>query len=441
MKKIDKRIKRGLNYSIKDGVAWSVNDGLGSSYVSPYMITALKASDAQIGLLTSVPSLVANISQLESPKLMARMSRKKLVTILVFLQAIMWIPILSIAFLVSSSILDILLAPFLVIIFYTLYLMFGGLAGPAWSSWMGDLVPDKERGRFFGRRNEIIGFAGLTSMLLAGFFLDIFKMGSLLFGFATLFFIAMVARLVSRHFLIKQYEPEFKEEEKYYFSFSQFVRQIWQRGDRANNFGRFTLYVTLMSFAVNLAAPFFAVYMLRSLKFSYTVFIIITVSSLLIRLLSMPWWGRFSDKYGRLRTLRIGGFLIPAIPILWMFSSNPAYLVLVEMFGGLVWAAFDLGSFNFIYDAVTRPKRGCCFAYFNVLNGLGIFIGATLGGLLATHPIIGLTPILFLFLISGVLRLLFSITMLPQLREVRKVQPSRPLWYFMGSFIRRRFHI
>jgi hypothetical protein len=26
-------------------------------------------------------------------------------------------------------------------------------------------------------------------------------------------------------------------------------------------------------------------------------------------------------------------------------------------------------------------------------------------------------------------------------REVRKVQPSRPLWYFMGSFIRRRFHI
>lgn len=439
--KNDEKTKKGLNYSLKDGVAWSVNDGLGSSYVSPYMISALKASDAQIGLLTSVPSLVANISQLESPRLMKRMSRKKLVTILVFLQAIMWLPILSIAFLVSSSILDILLAPFLVIFFYTLYLMFGGLAGPAWSSWMGDLVPEKGRGRFFGRRNEIIGFAGLSAMLLAGFFLDLFKTGSLLFGFATLFFIAMVARLVSRHFLIKQYEPKFKEEEKYYFSFSQFVRQIWKRGDKANNFGRFTLYVAMMSFAVNLAAPFFAVYMLRSLGFSYTIFIIITVSSLLIRLISMPWWGRFSDEYGRLRTLRIGGFLIPAIPILWMFSSHPAYLVMVEMFGGLAWAAFDLGSSNFIYDAVTRPKRGCCFAYFNVLNGLGIFIGATLGGLLATHPVIGLTPILFLFLISGILRLLFSITMLPQLKEVRKVQPSRPLWYFMGSFIRRRFHI
>jgi len=173
------------------------------------------------------------------------------------------------------------------------------------------------------RRNEIIGFAGLTSMLLAGFFLDIFKMGSLLFGFATLFFIAMVARLISRHFLIKQYEPKFKEEEKYYFSFSQFVRQIWQRGNRANNFGRFTLYVALMSFAVNLAAPFFAVYMLRSLKFSYTVFIIITLSSLLIRLLSMPWWGRFSDKYGRLRTLRMGGFLIPPYQSSGCFHPTP----------------------------------------------------------------------------------------------------------------------
>jgi MFS family permease len=254
--KTNEKIKKGLNYSIKDGIAWSVNDGLGSSYVSPYMINVLKASDAQIGLLTSVPSLVANISQVGSPKLMEKTSRKKLVTILVLLQAIMWLPILSVAFLVSSSILDILLAPFLVIIFYTLYLMFGGLAGPAWSSWMGDLVPEKERGRFFGRRNEIIGFAGLISMLLAGFFLDVFKMSSLLFGFATIFFIALVARLFSRHFLIHQYEPKFKEEEKYYFSLSQFVRQIWQRGNRANNFGRFTLYVTLISFAVNWAALF-----------------------------------------------------------------------------------------------------------------------------------------------------------------------------------------
>jgi len=434
------RTKRSLNYSIKDGIAWSVNEGLGTYYISPYMI-ALNANDMQIGMLTSVPSFIANLSQLESPKLMERMSRKKLVTTFVFLQAIMWLPILSLVFLVSFSNINSLVAPSLVIIFYTFYLMFGSVVGPAWSSWMGDLVPGKERGRFFGRRNEIAGFTGLVSMMVAGLFLDAFKKSNVLFCFAALFFLAMVARLVSRHFLTKQYEPKFKEEKRYYFSFFQFMKQIWTRDKKANNFGRFTIYVALMSFAVNLAAPFFAVYMLRYLNFSYTVFVVVIMNSFLVRLLSMPWWGKFSDKYGRLKTLKIGGFLISFIPILWLYSSNPIYLVMVEMFGGLVWAAFDLASFNFIYDMVSRQKRGICFSYLNVLNGFGVFIGASLGGLLAIHLQIGIMPILFLFLISGILRLLVSMIMLPQLSEVRKVQPSRPLWYFMGGFIRRRFHI
>ena len=432
--------RKALEYSIKDGVAWSVNEGLGNSYVSPYMI-ALGGDNFQIGMLTSVPNFIANFSQLATPKFVKKTSRKSLVTSLVLLQALMWVPILSLSFITR---IDGLIIPLLLIFFYTLYLTFGSLARPAWSSWMGDLVPEEERGKFFGRRNEIIGFTGLISMIFAGFFLDLFKGwgGNLFLGFAILFFLAMIARLVSRYYLIKQYEPKFKEDEKYYFSFSQFVKKIWRRGRRPNNFGRFTLYTALVSFAVNLAAPFFAVYMLRDLGFSYTVFILITVSSSLTRLLSMPKWGKFLDRYGTLKTLKIGGFLIPFVPLLWLWSSNPIYLFAIEIFDGLAWAAFDLSSFNFVYDVVTRQRREIAFAYFNALNGLGTFIGASVGGLLATHfPFkIGFHPILFLFLISGILRFILSAFMLPHLREVRKVKPSKPLSYFMGGFIRRRLH-
>jgi hypothetical protein len=59
----------------------------------------------------------------------------------------------------------------------------GRLGPPGWGIWF----REKERGRFFGRRNEIMGFAGLIAMLLAGFFLDRFKMISLTVGFATIF--------------------------------------------------------------------------------------------------------------------------------------------------------------------------------------------------------------------------------------------------------------
>jgi len=301
---------------------------------------------------------------------------------------------------------------------------------------MGDLVPEKERGRFFGRRNRIVGVAGILAMLVGGIFLSVFKKSDVLLGFVTLFIVAMVARLISWRYLTKQYEPKFKYEHEYYFSFSSFVKRM-----RNNDFGRFTIYVTSMDLMVNLASPFFAVYMLLELNFSYLVIAIITLSASITTVLFMPLWGNFSDKYGNLRSLRICGLLIPAIPVLWLVSPNPVYLIIVQGISGIFWAGFNLASINFIYDAVSKQRRGICFAYFGVLDGICIFVGATLGGLFATYVNVGfMSTLLLLFLISGVLRLAVSVIMLPKLREVRKVKPAKPIWYFIGDF-RRRLHL
>jgi MFS family permease len=208
-----------------------------------------------------------------------------------------------------------------------------------------------------------------------------------------------------------------------------------------NNFGRFTIYVTLMDLMVNLASPFFAVYMLLELNFSYLVIAIVTLSASVTTVLFMPIWGKFSDKYGNLRSLRICGLLIPAIPVLWLVSPNPFYLIIVEGISGILWAGFNLASVNFIYDAASKQRRGICFAYFGVLDGICIFVGATLGGLFATYVSVGfMTTLFLLFLISGVLRLVVSAIMLPKLKEVRKVEPAKPIWYFIGDFLRRRPH-
>jgi len=434
---MDKEVrKKSLGYSVKDGVAWSVNTGLGSNYITYYAL-ALKANNAQIGLLTSVPNLVANLSQLEMPKVMEKTSRKRIVTNCVMVQALTWLPISLVAILFLFFGVNGIIAPTLLILFYTVYLLIGALVSPAWSSWMGDLVPEKERGRFFGRRNRIVGFAGILAMLVGALFLDIFKNWSYaLLSFVTLFIVAMVARLISWRYLTKQYEPKFKYEHEYYFSFSSFVKRM-----KDNNFGRFTIYVTLMDLMVNLASPFFAVYMLLELNFSYLVIAIVTLSASVTTVLFMPIWGKFSDKYGNLRSLRICGLLIPAIPVLWLVSPNPFYLIIVQGISGILWAGFNLASVNFIYDAASKQRRGICFAYFGVLDGICIFVGATLGGLFATYVSVGfMTTLFLLFLISGVLRLVVSAIMLPKLKEVRKVEPAKPIWYFIGDFLRRRPH-
>jgi MFS family permease len=100
---------------------------------------------------------------------------------------------------------------------------------------------------------------------------------------------------------------------------------------------------------------------------------------------------------------------------------------------------FPFASSNYIYDCVTRQRLGICFSYFGALNGIGVFFGAMLGSLIATFVSVGFMSIfLFLFFVSGILRLAFSLVMLPRLREVRKVEAPKPLWYRVGGIVRRR---
>jgi MFS family permease len=429
---MDENIRRAsLRYSVKEGVAWATCNSLGPSYIAPYAI-ALKANNFQIGLLTSVPNLAANLSEIRTPKLMEKVNRKRIVIAGNFIQALMLLPIAAVAIIFpivgSSS----LIAPTILIILYTIYLILNSFTNPAWSSWMGDLVRDKERGRFFGRRNTIIGIASISAMLVAGVFLNLTAQRALL-GFATLFVSASIALLVSCYYFSKQYEPKFKYKDEFYFSFSSFLKRM-----KDNNFGRFTIYVSLMAFALNLANPFFAVYMLSHLNFSYLTFVSITLSYVIAGVISMRLWGRFSDRYGNLLVLKICGFLVPLAPILWLFSPNPIYLAGVQALAGALWGGFNLAASNYIYDCVTKQRRGICFAYFDALNGIGIFLGATIGGLIATYVNIGfISIILFLFLLSGLLRLAFSAAILPLLREVRHVEAPKPVRYYIDGLSRR----
>jgi len=119
--------------------------------------------------------------------------------------------------------------------------------------------------------------------------------------------------------------------------------------------------------------------------------------------------------------------------MLWIISPNPVYLILIpQLLSGASWAAFNLGAGNFIYDSVTPQKRGLVVAYYNLLIGIGIFIGATLGGLLAQFlTITFMNKLLFIFLISGIARLAVAMFMLPRIKEIKTVKKpkSNPLIY------------
>jgi MFS family permease len=53
--------------------------------------------------------------------------------------------------------------------------LFVAMNNTAWLSWLGDLIPARLRGRYFGRRNMIIAAVGMSIPLAASAFIDAWK--------------------------------------------------------------------------------------------------------------------------------------------------------------------------------------------------------------------------------------------------------------------------
>jgi MFS family permease len=407
LKKVN--VRESLRSSFKDGIFAAFMAGVTDHYATPAALF-LGATVLQIGLITALPNLLSSLSQFLSVRVIYWVGgRLKLLVRLVFSQAslilcIAMLPLLEIAHRVE-----------LLLIFLILAAVCGGLAGPAWGSLMSDYVPASKRGRYFGWRNRTVGAVTVGSIVASGLLLNFFQDISYGTGFWIIFSLAAAARYVSAYFISRMDEPPHKKDPASDFTFLMFLRRF-----RESNFLKFVVFSGCLTFATYMAAPFFAVFMLRDLQLSYLTYMALQVGSSLAALVALPLWGRHADLVGNVRVLRLSSFLASLIPMFWLLSHNPAYLMLVNLFAGFSWSGVSLSAGNFIYDAVTPQKRVRCIAYFNVINGLALFLGSSLGGFLASRlpPLFG-HRLLGLFALSCSCRLFFYLLLSRSFREVR----------------------
>jgi len=434
--KIQELKHKARKLSITEGSFATVRQSLGDTYISPFAI-ALNAGNATIAMLSSITGLLGPISQMFSARLIEKYPRKKILLKSTFFESLFWIPFIILAFLFYKGIL-VSTIPFIFLFFFTIYTIIAQIPVPAWFSWIGDIVDEGYRGKWFAKRNFIIGGISLITTILAALLLDFAKkQGIVMFGFMVLFFLAMIARLASRHYLKKAYEPKLKLKKGYYFSFWEFIKKAPK-----NNFGKFSIYRALFGFAVMLASPFFTIYMLRNLGFSYITFMMVTMSQTFFSLVFMKAWGKFADKYGNYEVMKLTVILIPLYPILWLISNNVYFLIFgPALIGGIGWAGLNLATGNFVYDSITPQKRSLAVSYFHVLNGIAIFLGAGLGAILAkTITISFMDTLLFIFLISAFARLITGMILISKIKEVRKTErfnSSRALKSLAYGLIRK----
>ncbi|MDD5700056.1 MAG: MFS transporter [Candidatus Nanoarchaeia archaeon] len=407
--------------SIKSGIFASAKGSFGDSFFSPFAI-AVNASNSLVALLTAISGILGPLSQIFGSRLMERYSRKKIILRTIFFEFLLWIPFIAIAVLYWAGIIRNALA-IIFTFFFAFYIIIANVNLPAWFSWTGDIINERYRGRWFSKRNVLMGFVSVILALLASLILDYFtRMNLIMAGFIILFSLAFASRIISWSFYKKQYEPPLKLKKGYYFTFVEFLIRA-----RKTNFGRFSFFNALLNLAVAISSPLFVIYMLRDLHFSYFVYMLLVLSGTVFSLLVMELWGKICDKFGDYFVMRITGIIIPFIPVLWIFSSSPVYLIFVPiLLNGVAWAGFNLASNNFVYDNVRPEKRGLALSYFNMLTGIGIFIGAAIGAFLIRFLNIKfMLPIFFIFVLSGVLMMMVVIVFMPMMKEAREIKPRK----------------
>jgi MFS family permease len=247
--------------------------------------------------------------------------------------------------------------------------------GPLWMAWMGDLVPAKERGRYFTVRGGIHGFVAMLANLAAGALLDALPSP---LDFQIAFFVAVVAAMIGAFLLRFQAEPPVTPN-------PLTLEATLFDPLRDQTFRRFVVFAAYWSFSVMIGATFVMPYFLQHLKMSFTQVALWSVISAVFGLLFSPMWGRITSTYGNRPVLQLTTFLCGTLlPLTWMLAS-PGNLIPIWISGivdAFVWSAINPSYFNLALSSTTSANRTAFTAMLGAITGVTGFAAALLSGVL-----------------------------------------------------------
>jgi MFS family permease len=138
------------------------------------------------------------------------------------------------------------------------------------------------------------------------------------------------------------------------------------------------------NFSINIAGPFFNVFMVQNLKFTATMVGLTSIVSAVAGLLVQPRIGKLSDRWGPRKVQLVSMLIIPVVPAIWVFVTNIWHVIAINTFSGVVWGVFNLVSFNLLLSLTPDAQRARYAAIYQILITLALAGGAAVGAWVVT---------------------------------------------------------
>jgi len=374
------QVQSALTNIIKDGVASQAMGILtGGAFLVAFAVK-LGASNLVIGLLAAIGPL-SQLLQLPSIFIVEKMRNRRLITVAAAgLSRVCWLIIALSPFIFPARI-----AIAVLLVLLTAVSAFGAVSGCSWNSWMRDLIPEKIMGSFFSKRMRISTGFGIALSIIAAVYLDFWKKQFAereLAGYSVLFLAGFIAGVAGLYFLAKTPEikmPQITERQKILHVLSQPFKDA--------NFRNLIAFMCSWNFAVNLAGPFFMVYMLKRLGLSMSFIIGLSIVSQVMNFMFIKIWGKYTDRFSNKSVLAISGPIFILSILAWTFTTMPEkyvltvpLLIIIHVVMGLSSAGVSLATGNISLKLAPKGQATAYLATNTIANSIAAGIAPILGG-------------------------------------------------------------
>ena len=255
---------------------------------------------------------------------------------------------------------------------------FGNLSLPAWTSLAADIVPLGQRGRYFASRNIVMTIFGMVTAFAAGVIIN--QSGSPA-GYQWAFLLAFGFGAAS------------------WFCFSRIKDPAPRPPPCAVRSGcmpllggilthkpflALCLHSAVWNFALNVAGPFFNIYLVHDLRASMIQVGILTAATSLASLPALRVFGPLADRWGPRRIILITSLLIPILPIAWIFVPSPWYVLWINLASGVLWSGFSMCVLNLLLQISPEAERARLTAVHQIIVAVSLALGAAFGGWVVT---------------------------------------------------------
>lgn len=419
---------------------------------------SLQASAFQFGVLAALPFLASILSMPASLLIEYTGLRKRIFFWGLYLNRLMWIAIAIVPMWMAFHFGPESRPSAMIVFLGFIFVMHAGQAigGPAWVSWMADIVPDRSRGKYFSRRRQWGLLTAVPTALLVGWVLD--RYGSTDGWQNVLVWSAAIILLATPFGLLDiaafHGVPNIHKEPQRGGSFFA----AWKEPLHNRQFLVFAGFVGTLIFGICFVGQFWTLYILEQLGGSaggnmLTQVMVIIVPSLAM-LLVFGAWGRAVDRMGKRPVLLIGGLGMVPVGLLWTLVTKETIWLgyVLAAAGGIFWAGIEIANTNIVMqwsgsadeeNGNAKGGSGYCAINALVINVAGC-IGGLTAGMLAQYlknrnwhwetSFKTFTYFDVLFLLSGVMRLAAVVIFVPFIKEPA-ARPTRETLRFMTANI------